>query len=220
MEEGTPKKRNIRPEEGSKLPQITLLTLLAIIIALFVIGYEYISDDSKGSEEVTSTVPDTTSKLTSLDISTIPLLAEPDAIDKSQSDETPEVSQVEKVTPDPVETKPEQKFNPADLGGIEITHTVKSGETFYGIANQYNLQSETLKALNPQINNVTADLKAGVTKLNVRVQAVHTVGAGDVLRVVARKYKISLEQLMEANGKTRNFSERGEKLIIPFGKQK
>lgn len=218
MEEQTPKKRNVRPEEGSKLPQITLLTLLAIIIALFIIGYEYISDDSKGSEEVTSTVPDTTSKLTPLDYSTDPILAEPDEIDSGQFDSEPATVVAEPAAP--AEPKPLPKPQPVDVGGVEITHTVQSGETFYGIANRYNLQSETLKALNPQITNVTADLKSGVTKLNVRVKAVHTVGPGDVLRVVAKKYDISLELLMAANGKTRNYAERGEKLIIPFGTKK
>lgn len=220
MEEEAPKKRNIRPEEGSKLPQITLLSLVVIIIALFVIGYEYITDDSKGSEEVTSTVPDTTSKLTALDVATEPLLAEPDIIEPGNSEEREEMSAPSKEEPAPVVPKAEPKPKSVDVGGVEITHTVKSGETFYGIANQYNLQSETLKALNPQINNVTADLKSGVTKLNVRVKAVHTVGAGDVLRVVAKKYGISLELLMQANGKTRNYAERGEKLIIPFGAKK
>jgi LysM repeat protein len=52
------------------------------------------------------------------------------------------------------------------------------------------------------------------------VQAVHTVGPGDVLRVVASKYNVSKEAIMKANAKTRDFSERGEKLIIPFSNRK
>ena len=54
----------------------------------------------------------------------------------------------------------------------------------------------------------------------IRDRGTHTVGPGDVLRVVAQKYGISVQQLMDANGKTRNYAERGEKLIIPLGKKK
>jgi LysM repeat protein len=46
------------------------------------------------------------------------------------------------------------------------------------------------------------------------------VGPGDVLRVVASKYGISKDALMKANGKTKDFAERGEKLTIPFPDKK
>ncbi len=222
MEEEEPKKRNIRPKETSKLPLITLLSLLAIIIALFVIGWEYITDDAQGSEEVTSTVPDTTSKYVAPDLRDEPEASAdpeetslPDDVAASVSVQEPPAAIAEKPKPEP---KPASK--PADIGGKEIKHTVASGETFFGIANRYNLSTETLKALNPQLTNTSTDLKSGVTKLNVRVQATHTVGAGDVLRVVAKKYGITKQQLMEANGKSRDFAERGEKLVIPFAVRK
>jgi LysM repeat protein len=223
MEEETPKKRNVRPEETSRLPLITLITLLVIIAALFMIGYKYITDDALDSDEVTNVVPDTTSKLTSMERSVDPVLAEPDRIDtvelvQTMPDELPEeVAPPVKETPAP-EKKPDPK--PANVGGTEITHTVRAGDTFFGIANRYNLSVETLKSLNPHINDVTTDLKSGVTTISVRVQAVHTVGPGDVLRVVASKYGISKELLMQANGKTRDYAERGEKLVIPFGKKR
>ena len=99
---------------------------------------------------------------------------------------------------------------------FKITHEVKSGETFSSIASRYNLKTETLKGLNSSIS----DVKAGTTRLKVQVKAVHTVGPGDVLRVVAEKYGVTKSALMKANGKTRDFSERGEKLIIPFPEKK
>ncbi len=219
MEEEEPKKRNVRPKETSKLPLITLLSLLAIIVALFVIGWEYISDDAKGSDEVTNTVPDTTSKYIPPDIRDEPELAEPDDIEASIPEDVGTPVAVQEPPAAVVET-PKPTPKPANVGGKEITHTVASGETFFGIANRYNLSTETLKALNPQLANTSTDLKAGVTKLNVRVQAVHTVGPGDVLRVVAKKYNITKQQLMEANGKSRDYAERGEKLVIPFGVRK
>ena len=223
MEEETPKKRNIRPKETSRLPLITLLTLLGIIVALFAVGWEYITDDVKGSEEVTDIVPDTASKFIPPDVSIRPELAEPDMIEPAETSLPEDVGTPVAVQEPPAETpepevKPEPK--PVNVGGTAITHTVRPGETFFGIANRYNLTTETLKALNPQISNTATDVKSGVTKLNVRVQGTHTVGPGDVLRVVAKKYGISVKQLMDANGKTRNYAERGEKLIIPFGKKK
>ncbi len=216
MEEDTPKKRNIRPKEDSKLPLITLLSLLAIIVALFAIGWEYITDDAQGSEEVTNIAPDTTSKYVAPDIRDEPEAFESEPEDTSLPDDVGASVSVQEP-PAPVAEKPKPEPKPANVGGKEIKHTVASGETFFGIANRYNLSTETLKSLNPQLTNTSTDLKAGVTKLNVRVQATHTVGPGDVLRVVASKYNITKKQLMDANGKSRDYAERGEKLVIPFG---
>ncbi len=98
--------------------------------------------------------------------------------------------------------------------GSAYRHTIKAGETFYGVANRYNLKPSTLKALNPDVPENS--VKSGVTKLNVRIQAVHTVGPGDVLRVVAAKYGITKEALMQANYKTEDLATRGEKLVIPL----
>ncbi|WP_373514370.1 LysM peptidoglycan-binding domain-containing protein [Persicitalea sp.] len=218
-EEEAPKKRNIRPKETSRLPLITLLALLAIIVALFVIGWEYITDDAQGSEEVTNTLPDTTSKYIPPDFRDEPEYAESDQEDTSLPDNVGAAVAVQEP-PAPVAEKPKPAAKPANVGGQEITHTVASGETFFGIASRYNLSTETLKSLNPQLTNTSTDLKSGVTKLNVRVQAVHTVGPGDVLRVVAKKYNVSKKQLMDANGKSRDYAERGERLVIPFGVRK
>lgn len=218
-EEEAPKRRNIRPKEISKLPLITLLSLLAIILALFAIGWEYITDDAHGSEEVTNTVPDTTSKYLPPDLRDEPEPAEPEPEETTLPDDVAAPVSVQEPPAPVTETpqpEPEPAPKPANVGGKEIKHTVASGETFFGIANRYNLSTETLRSLNPQLTNTSTDLKAGVTKLNVRVQATHTVGAGDVLRVVAKKYGITKEQLMVANGKSRDFAERGEKLVIPF----
>ena len=136
----------------------------------------------------------------------------------------------EKVTPKPVaETKPKVE-KPAEKpipkpevpaakptvkpGGVASTYTVGNGETFYSVANRYNMKLSTLKSLNPNVSE--SNVKAGVTKLNVKAMAVHTVGPGDVLRVVAQKYGVSKEAIMRANKKDKDIATRGEKLIIPF----
>ncbi|WP_420150876.1 LysM peptidoglycan-binding domain-containing protein [Spirosoma sp.] len=98
-------------------------------------------------------------------------------------------------------------------GGVASTYTVGSGETFYSVANRYNMKLSTLKAMNPDVTE--SNVKTGA-QLKVKAMAVHTVGPGDVLRVVAQKYGVSKEALMRANKKTKDIANRGEKLIIPF----
>lgn len=99
-------------------------------------------------------------------------------------------------------------------GGVASTYTVGKGETFYSVANRYNMKIATLKALNPDVSET--NVKAGVTKLRVKAMTVHTVGPGDVLRVVAQKYGVSKEAIMRANKKDKDIAVRGEKLIIPY----
>ncbi|WP_019989273.1 LysM peptidoglycan-binding domain-containing protein [Rudanella lutea] len=114
---------------------------------------------------------------------------------------------------EPEAAKPVEKIA-VKPGGSASTHTVQSGETFYGIANRYNMKISTLKELNPDVSE--EQVKSGVTKLKVKVMAVHTVGPGDVLRVVAQKYGVSKEALMRANGKSKDMATRGERLVIPY----
>lgn len=233
--------RNRRPEEkGSKMPYIALGVLVLMIGALLYAGYEYIADDAAEIGELSGTPLDTAGRDLQpvLNEATLP---QPESVDSSQIDgnttSIPEINTdknedlAEDLNPKKAETKPvktekpqetksEVATVPADLGGEEFTYTIKAGETFYGLANRYNLKKSTLKALNPNIKDETKDIKSDVTKIKIRVRAVHTVGPGDILRVVAEKYGITVEQLMAANGKKKNFAERGEKLIIPLKEKK
>ena len=59
-------------------------------------------------------------------------------------------------------------------------------------------------------------IKIGITKVKVKVRAIHIVGKGDILRVVAEKYKVSKQSLMSVNHKTEDITVRGEELIIPL----
>lgn len=273
---------NPRPSGGSSLPAITLVVLVGLIVALLYVGYEYISDDTKGSDELTNVALDTTTQQPLAQQEPDMLMApqevdtssQPVPVDLSQAtppadapeanpqaeevardnrettdgkpapdEKAPEVKKPaeEKRTPEkpaaekpkaetkvekPVTEKPRTEPKPdkpaeavaekpkVKPGGISSTYTVGAGETFYGVANRYNLKVSTLKELNPGVSE--SDVKAGITRLNVKVMAVHTVGPGDVLRVVAQKYGISKEALMRANKKQKDIATRGEKLIIPF----
>lgn len=221
--------RNHRPKEGSRLPDITLAVLFCLILALLYAGWEYMKDNSTSNElsnqKVDSTaILDEVADSSAKDLPPVQIITPTSVAPKNTSatvSTTTSVAKPKPVEEKPVESKPEETTKPTpNLGGQEITHTVEVGQTFYGIANRYNMKFSTLQALNPQIKDVSADVKSGVTKLNVRVQAIHTVGPGDVLRVVAQKYGITVDLLMKANGKTKNYAERGEKLIIPFGEKK
>jgi LysM repeat protein len=232
--------RNIRPNEGSSLPGATFAVLVLIIIGMLYIGWEYLAD--RPGETLTSPKISQESAQ-SVEKEVVEEEAKPKIIDVAQEgvDAGKQKPIEKKETPKP-EKKPEKIVEPKQTkvevaeketpktevekeevtlpkGGLSQTHVVDIGETFYGLANRYNMKWSTLKALNPKIKDVNKDFKVGVTKVNLRVKAIHTVEAGDVLRKVAQKYGISKELLMLANGKTKDLTERGEKLIIPYAEK-
>ena len=79
------------------------------------------------------------------------------------------------------------------------------------MAKRFGLTVDHLKSLNPCIS---VGFKGG-GKVNVTIKAIHTVGPGDVLRVVAEKYKVSKKTIMDANHKSEDVTLRGEALVIP-----
>lgn len=214
--------RNPQPaEETSKIPTITLYVLIAVVAALLYAGYQSMKNDASVSEELVSKRPNSVamSNDNGADAVVIPAPLEETgkddvAKDEKKTVEKPKEVEKEKVKEEPkIEKKKEEKKAVIPSGGETISHTVQSGETFFGIANRYHLSKSILQALNPGIE--PSGIKVGVTKLNVKIQAIHTVGAGDVLRVVAQKYGVNKQALMDANKKTKDITERGEKLIIP-----
>lgn len=224
-------RRNERPKEASRnLPMAVLLVLVSIICALLYIGWKYMSDDTSTADELTAAPADSVANA----IKTQP--SEEDATtetDETTSGTLPDVSmpkvgdkkdEAAKTDTKTTETKTKEETPKEDklkveipTGGETYTHTVGEGETFFGIANRFNVKKETLKAMNPNVEE--SGIKVGVTKLKVRIKAIHTVGPGDILRVVGKKYNVSVPLIMQANKKTKNFAERGEKLIIPYGQK-
>lgn len=257
---------NPRQPGSASLPAITLVVLIGMIAALLYVGFEYISDDTRGSDELTNVAIDTLSQQPLAQEDPDMLMApddtssQPAPVDLSQATppadaaeanvpaeqvaegnrETTDgkpaaserVAETERAAPvrkeelmkkaepkEPKKEAPKEKPVVAEKpavkpGGVTTSHTVGAGETFYGVANRYNMKVSTLKALNPNVSE--SDVKAGVTRLNVKTMTVHTVGPGDVLRVVAQKYGVSKEAIMRANHKDKDIATRGEKLIIPY----
>lgn len=274
------KTTNPRSTGSSSLPALTLIVLVGLIAALLYVGYEYIADDTNGSDELTNVALDTTAQQPLAQDEPEMLMA-PEEVDTSSqpapvdlSQATPpadapvanaaaedvatdnrettegklapdedavaektaaekavaakaaaEKAKVEKVKAEKAKAEKEKAKEAVAVtkpnvkpGGVGSSHTVGAGETFYSVANRYNMKIGTLKELNPGVSE--SDVKAGVTKLKVKAMAVHTVGPGDVLRVVAQKYGVSKEALMRANGRSKDIATRGEKLIIPFPEKK
>lgn len=231
--------RNERPKEASRnLPMAVLLVLVGIICALLYIGWKYMSDDTSASEDLTTAPADsvanaikvqpeeqeTTEPTTTKTKTDLPPIDIPKVGDKKAEVATAEKKPTEtKPTEKPKDEKPKvekPKETPKvtiPTGGETYTHTVGEGETFFGIANRYNIKKETLKAMNPGIDE--SGIKVGVTKLKIRIKAIHTVGPGDIIRVVSTKYGVSQTLIMQANKKTKNVAQRGEKLIIPFAEK-
>lgn len=215
----TRNKKNPPPSEGSStLPKAVLVILLGVIVLLLFIGWQYLNDTPSNADEMIPTQPDVVSaQMDELDESSTEDLDEPSRtlpdISLPSSGVVADDNEPEAVSPEPERSKPEPIAS-TSIGSAIHTHKVSSGETFYSIARRYNLSVNTLENANPSIN--PSSIKVGVTQIKVPVKAIHTVGPGDILRVVAQKYDITVKALMKANGKTRNFAQRGEKLVIPL----
>ncbi|MFT4031762.1 MAG: LysM peptidoglycan-binding domain-containing protein [Siphonobacter sp.] len=216
--------RTQRSKEGSSLPAVTLGVLAVVMIALLYIGYAYFMDDNAVTltpqrVETNSVVDVGSESSTASDVPT-PTAVEPDVIgdDAKAIDATPTVASSSEETAKPtVKPKPEEnKTKGASSKGGAISYTVQGGQTFYSIASRYGMSESRLKEANPGVD--PSKLAAGKT-LKVPVYATHTVGSGDILRVVAQKYGVTVDALMKANGKTRNYAAKGEKLIIPYPKR-
>lgn len=210
-------------EGSSTLPKAVLVILLSVIVLLLFIGWQYLNDTPSNADEMIPTQPDVVSAQIEADESEkLDEAAITDNLDE-QVNSLPNISLpssgvvTDEQPPKPVVEAVEDKPQPvATTSGSSSTysHKVASGETFFSIASRYNLKVEQLQAVNPTID--PANIKTGVTTVQVPVKAIHTVGPGDILRVVAKKYDITVQELMKANGKTKNFAQRGEKLVIPL----
>lgn len=196
---------NQRHEEVSNLPLITLIVLVLLILSLLYVGYGYFSDEPEIAK---------TEVVNEIDNAAEAEISEPKA-DKTRA-ETLAKKEEKTKKKEEVEKPKETKKLVAEIpsGGMVIPHTVQEGETFFGIANRFNLKADVLRALNPDVDPQT--LKVGVTRLKVKIKAKHIVGPGDILAVVAKKYDITKKAIMDANKLTKDFAKRGDELLIPL----
>lgn len=204
-------------EENSKLPMITLGILLLTLVGLIAIGFEHFVSPDKDeliraekfvepeedvlAESVQVVIDSTVDAADSL------IVPKDSLIGKSEEEELAEQKK---------EAEAEVVPEVATPSGKSHAVTVEKGETFSAVARKFGLKIDQLKALNPGVN--PDGIKSGSTKLNVQIQAIHTVGPGDIMRKVAEKYGVSKQAIMDANHKKDDITLRGEVLIIPLKK--
>ncbi|MGV3557336.1 LysM peptidoglycan-binding domain-containing protein [Larkinella arboricola] len=182
-------KRNPRPTETSSLPTITLAVLVLTILALLYIGYEYVADDTKGSEELTSVALDTTvQKPAELPIE--PELAAPIEIDTSSRNAPVDLSQ---STPALIEEEQEVPKKPA-LDSEERPATSES-------AASKPVAEKPAREAKP-VEEKPKEEKKETPKANVPaggVSVTHTVKPGETFYSVATKYNMSVNTLKALN---------------------
>lgn len=204
-------------EENSKLPLITLGILLLTLVGLIAIGFEHFVSPDKDelikAEKFVEPEEDVLAESaqvvidSTVDAADSLIVSKDSLIGKSEEEELAEQKKEAEA-----EVVPEVA---APLGKSHAV-TVEKGETFSAVARKFGLKIDQLKALNPGVN--PDGIKSGSTKLNVKIQAIHTVGPGDIMRKVAEKYGVSKQAIMDANHKKDDITLRGEVLIIPLKK--
>lgn len=92
-------------------------------------------------------------------------------------------------------------------------HIVQVGDTLSGIAQQYDIDVETLTAANPAISEL---IHPGDQLVILPAKGVvHQVNTGDTLWDIAHTYGIQVETIKSANAKADDQVAIGEKLFIP-----
>lgn len=95
-------------------------------------------------------------------------------------------------------------------------YIVKKGDSLYSIARRNNMTVDELKSL----NNLTSNILSIGQKLIIRRGSnvpnnVYVVKKGDTLWSIANNFKVSVNDLKNANNKSNNSLSIGEQLIIP-----
>lgn len=104
-----------------------------------------------------------------------------------------------------------------------VTHTVKSGDTLYGIAQKYKLNAETIMFANGLENNPDL-LRLGQALTILPVDGIlHTVKKGDTLDKIAKAYKVTAAAITNYAWNKLNASSAtiavGQKVIVPGGRK-
>lgn len=128
-------------------------------------------------------------------------------------------------------TKKELKNAPPVIESGDVLHTVKKGETLFSLYKRYNVEVNDLVEANPALNN---GLKVGMVvripkekvklpeaQMEVAVDdgsVAHQVIQGETVYGISKKYDITSEELLAANGGLPEGLKAGAFVVIPVGK--
>src|SRR5699024_2628416 len=102
-----------------------------------------------------------------------------------------------------------------------FSYTIKSGDTLYNIAKKYNTTVEEILKVNPGINpyNLQVGQKICIPDEEPAVDCdgmYYVVRPGDTLYSIAKKYGVSVEELLEANPNVDPYNlQVGQLICIP-----
>ena len=119
------------------------------------------------------------------------------------------------------------------IAGVKYhMHTVKKGETVYGISKMYKVTADEILKANPDADKglklgevlkipFKSDGKVETIKVTPPIELVelpqHTVEKGETLYGIAKKYNLTVERLIELNPNAKNGISIGDKLNLEAG---
>ena len=94
-------------------------------------------------------------------------------------------------------------------------YTVQSGDTLYSIAKKYDVSVDAIKEANNLPNNILTIGQILIIPTEETDYILYTVVAGDSLYAIARKYGLTMQELMEFNNLGSTLLSIGQVLKIP-----
>lgn len=95
-----------------------------------------------------------------------------------------------------------------------VNYTVKSGDSLYKIALQYNTTVDAIKSQNGLTTNTLQIGQVLQIPLEGQNATTYTVKSGDSLYSIAKKYNTTIDRLKELNNLTSNLLNIGQILIV------
>lgn len=109
----------------------------------------------------------------------------------------------------------------AQNNGSYFVHKIEKGQSIYSIASTYNVSISEIIKLNPGCeNNIRLGQELRIPQLKARKQnkQYHTIQGGETLYGLTVKYKVSADDICEANpGLSADNFQIGKVLVIPNG---